>query len=289
MYSVAADGSNENQEAASTEGHFHSWGWSADGGTIVAAQFSEGDVDIVRWQISDPEAVEPIVQSAAAEGLSAAISPDGRWIAYTSDESSQDEIYVRAYPGPGSERRISPNGGTEVMWSRGGDELYYLEGDRLMAVSVDGKGETFEFVSPTESFVSSYIRTNQPPSFDVDKDGRFIMIRGRRSLPYSCRHELAPGADAAGPRRLMPLAPGTTLGPYSVTAKIGEGGMGEAYRARDTNLDRDVALKVLPPAFTDDPDRLARFEEGPITTRIERVSSALGAVPRGLVGAIVIE
>ena len=58
----------------------------------------------------------------------------------------------------------------------------------------------------------------------------------------------------------MPLTPGTTLGPYSVTAKIGEGGMGEVYRARDTKLDRDVALKVLPQAFTDDPDRLARFE-----------------------------
>ena len=58
----------------------------------------------------------------------------------------------------------------------------------------------------------------------------------------------------------MPLEPGTTLGPYEVSAKIGEGGMGEVYRARDTKLDRDVALKVLPHAFTDDPDRLARFE-----------------------------
>ena len=58
----------------------------------------------------------------------------------------------------------------------------------------------------------------------------------------------------------MPLSPGTTLGPYSVTAKIGEGGMGEVWRARDTKLDRDVALKVLPEAFTSDPDRLARFE-----------------------------
>ena len=58
----------------------------------------------------------------------------------------------------------------------------------------------------------------------------------------------------------MPLTPGTTLGPYTVTAKIGEGGMGEVYQARDTKLDRDVALKVLPEAFTSDPDRLARFE-----------------------------
>ena len=58
----------------------------------------------------------------------------------------------------------------------------------------------------------------------------------------------------------MALKPGTTLGPYQVTAKIGEGGMGEVWQARDTKLDRDVALKVLPEAFTSDPDRLARFE-----------------------------
>jgi len=58
----------------------------------------------------------------------------------------------------------------------------------------------------------------------------------------------------------MPLTPGTSLGPYTVTAKIGEGGMGEVWQARDTKLDRDVALKVLPEAFTSDPDRLARFE-----------------------------
>ena len=58
----------------------------------------------------------------------------------------------------------------------------------------------------------------------------------------------------------MLLQPGARLGPYQVTAKIGEGGMGEVYRARDTKLDRDVALKVLPEAFTQDPDRLARFE-----------------------------
>ena len=57
----------------------------------------------------------------------------------------------------------------------------------------------------------------------------------------------------------MSLEVGTTLGPYAVTAKIGQGGMGEVYQARDTKLDRDVALKVLREAFTSDPDRLARF------------------------------
>ena len=53
---------------------------------------------------------------------------------------------------------------------------------------------------------------------------------------------------------------GQTIGPYSIIAKIGEGGMGEVYRARDTKLDRDVAIKVLPDLFAHDSDRLARFE-----------------------------
>ncbi len=58
----------------------------------------------------------------------------------------------------------------------------------------------------------------------------------------------------------MSLSVGARLGHYAVTAKLGEGGMGEVWRATDTQLDRDVALKVLPEAFTSDPDRLARFE-----------------------------
>ncbi len=58
----------------------------------------------------------------------------------------------------------------------------------------------------------------------------------------------------------MPLEPGTRLGPYEIVGAIGEGGMGEVYRARDTKLDRDVALKILPESFASDPDRLMRFE-----------------------------
>src|ERR1700680_4277172 len=58
----------------------------------------------------------------------------------------------------------------------------------------------------------------------------------------------------------MPLSPGTLLGPYEILAPLGAGGMGEVYRARDTKLKREVALKVLPAAFANDPDRMARFQ-----------------------------
>ena len=58
----------------------------------------------------------------------------------------------------------------------------------------------------------------------------------------------------------MPLASGTRLGPYEIEAAIGAGGMGEVYKARDTRLDRSVAIKVLPPQFSADPERRARFE-----------------------------
>lgn len=59
----------------------------------------------------------------------------------------------------------------------------------------------------------------------------------------------------------MPLSPGTKLGPYAIDSPLGAGGMGEVYRARDSRLGRDVALKILPETFAADPDRLLRFEQ----------------------------
>ena len=73
----------------------------------------------------------------------------------------------------------------------------------------------------------------------------------------------------------MPLTSGTRLGPYEVTALIGQGGMGEVYRAHDTKLDRDVALKVLPDVFADDPERLARFQrEAKVLASLNHPSSS---------------
>src|SRR5689334_9414499 len=62
-------------------------------------------------------------------------------------------------------------------------------------------------------------------------------------------------------RTCMPLAPGTRLGPYEISTQLGAGGMGEVYRAKDPRLGREVAVKVLPASFSQDADRLKRFEQ----------------------------
>ena len=73
----------------------------------------------------------------------------------------------------------------------------------------------------------------------------------------------------------MSLAPGTRLGPYQITGQIGAGGMGEVYRARDTNLKRDVAIKVLPEAVAADAERLARFQrEAEVLARLNHPNIA---------------
>ena len=90
----------------------------------------------------------------------------------------------------------------------------------------------------------------------------------------------------------MSLSPGTRIGIYEVTAKIGEGGMGEVYQARDTTLDRDVALKVLPEAFTADPDRLARFQrEAKVLASLNHpnIGAIYGLESSGDIQALVLE
>jgi serine/threonine protein kinase len=85
---------------------------------------------------------------------------------------------------------------------------------------------------------------------------------------------------------------GSRLGPYEITAKLGEGGMGEVYRARDSKLEREVAIKVLPAAFSEDPERLARFErEARLLAQLHHphVASVFGLEESEGVSALVME
>src|SRR5712692_12120203 len=90
----------------------------------------------------------------------------------------------------------------------------------------------------------------------------------------------------------MSISPGVRLGAYEILALLGAGGMGEVYRARDTKLNRDVALKILPEVFASDPDRLARFQrEAQLLASLNHphIAAIHGFEEAGTVKALVLE
>ncbi len=90
----------------------------------------------------------------------------------------------------------------------------------------------------------------------------------------------------------MPLSTGTRLGPYEITGPLGAGGMGEVYRARDTKLGRDVALKIIPEAFALDADRVARFKrEAQVLASLNdpHIAAIYGFEDSGATHALVLE
>ena len=115
-------------------------------------------------------------QSVEREGQ---FSPDGHWVAYSSNESARWQVYVVPFPGPGGKYQISTEGGQQPRWRRDGKELFFLSLDKkLMAASVKA-GATFEFGQPTVLFQT---RAREPLSaeeiftYDVSPDGQRFLI-----------------------------------------------------------------------------------------------------------------
>jgi len=122
--------------------------------------------------------LEAIVATPAQEGaLGAAVSPDGRWIAYTSNITGNTEIWVRPYGREGAPVRISPDGGAEPLWSKDSSELFYRIGaTKILAVSVDGR-TSFSFKPPVVLFEGLFFPAPQPPSYSMAPDGRILLLR----------------------------------------------------------------------------------------------------------------
>ncbi len=111
----------------------------------------------------------------------AAYSPDGRWIAYVSDESGHPEVYVAAASGYGATWPVSSDGGGEPVWARSGRELFYRAGRRMMAVPVQS-GDAFTTGRAVELFEGDFDhnedKESMSPDYDVSPDGqRFLMIQ----------------------------------------------------------------------------------------------------------------
>jgi serine/threonine protein kinase/Tol biopolymer transport system component len=110
-----------------------------------------------------------------------AISPDGKWIAYTSNRTGQYEIYISPYHGPGSEERISTQGGDQAVWSPDGRELFYREGDKMMVVSVETQ-PSLKLGVPELLFEKPYLFDSRNTQYDIHPDGnRFLMIKSEES------------------------------------------------------------------------------------------------------------
>ena len=182
LLSVSSSGiSNDTPQPESPMGHYHPHGWSADGRELIAvlSSYSPTNWDILKIPLDDKENVQPVLRTVSIEGITgAALSPDGRWLAYTSNVTGTLEVYVQPYPGPGDPVRVSPNRGADPVWAKNGRELFYMEGRRMMAVVPVGAGPSFDFKGPTPLFMSTYLHPQGSPlTYDVAADGRFLMLK----------------------------------------------------------------------------------------------------------------
>jgi Tol biopolymer transport system component len=179
LYRRAADASRP-EEPLLTGAYDHYVGTTSRDGQLLAYQLSiPGGSEI--WTVHLQGDTAPSRYLANGFNLAhPAISPDGRWMAYDSDESGRVEVFIQSFPDPRRRRwKVSPVQGSEPMWTRGGRELVYRSADSVMVVAVDLQAGTSTL--PRLLFAGPYPDNpgwTRPRSYDVSADGeRFLMTR----------------------------------------------------------------------------------------------------------------
>jgi serine/threonine-protein kinase len=183
LFEVAADGSGrltrpELYDRRAIGAHT----WSPDGKWLVFRtddqEAGNGDIMGIRPGV---DTVPRALVATPAEELSPAVSFDGRWIAYSSNETGRREVFVRPFPQTGDARyQISSSGGTNPTWNRNGRELFYLDAEGNMVAVPVIAGATFQTGQPSVLFRAAPYESNPwGRMYDVAPDGqRFVMIRG---------------------------------------------------------------------------------------------------------------
>jgi len=156
--------------------------WSPDGRRLLCRKVGPTTGQDVWVFSADDRKLTPFLQSSSNE-LAATFSPDGRWVAYVSDESGRQEVYVRPFPGPGIRSQVSIDGGTAPVWSRDGREIFFAKGDTLFATTVT-PGETFAGGAVRPLFSGPYGFDEVTRNYDVAPDGQaFLVLRRVDSAP----------------------------------------------------------------------------------------------------------
>jgi Tol biopolymer transport system component len=171
LYRKSTDGTGTESEVLSDERPKASLGVSRDGRFLL---FETGD-DIWSLPLDGAAKPAPFVATEFEERY-AQFSPDGHWVAYTSNESGRLEIYVRAFPGGAGLVQVSPNGGDLPRWSADGTELFFYNDGKMVAASVGTSGGRFDITSVTPLFDCRRPDGFRRMFYDVAPDGRFLMM-----------------------------------------------------------------------------------------------------------------
>jgi serine/threonine-protein kinase len=152
--------------------------WSPDGLVAYVELTGVRAADILVLPFEGEREPETVLGTPYNE-RNAVFSPDGRWMAFTSNRSGQAEVYVKSYPGQGGIVPISTDGGLEPVWARSGKELFYRTGDQMMVVPVQ-TDTAFKAEKPRLLFEGSYRDnfTGVTSNYDITADGqRFVMVK----------------------------------------------------------------------------------------------------------------
>ena len=181
LYSQAADGTGQPERLTESSNVQLPTSMSPDGKRLV---FRETDPktnnDLKMLTLDGERRVIDLVHTQYVE-TNGEVSPDGRWLAYQSNESGQDEVYVRAFPNEdGGRSQVSVGGGAKPLWARSGRELFYVTGTgavRVMSAAIE-PGTSFSARTPVAVFEGPYFASNNGRTYDVSPDGqRFLMIK----------------------------------------------------------------------------------------------------------------
>jgi Tol biopolymer transport system component len=157
-------------------------------GEIASVSVNDPTTNTDLWFLSlrEPFELKPFKVTAAAE-RQGALSPDGQWLAYASNDTGRWEIYVEPVPGPGGRQQISSDGGEQPRWVRNGKEILYRNGTKMISVPVQTR-PTFQAGKAVELFDRKFDRGGAVPGYDVSPDGQtLVMTRSERDRATQIR------------------------------------------------------------------------------------------------------